>query len=179
LGAPLTLAFDFLKNRKGESMEFVNLLLLTLHNITRWIFLVLGIVVLVRSFSGWLKKSDYQDRDRKLSSMFAGIYDLQILLGIILYFTKGWAGVLMNAAGDVMKTASLRFFAVEHWLIMIIGAVIVHIASAKVKKISDSQKKYRLTAIWFAIAIILVLVSIPWPGTAANRPLLRLFGLAF
>jgi len=160
-------------------MEFLNLLILTLHNITRWIFLVLGIVVLVRSFSGWLKKSEYQNRDKKLSSIFAGVLDLQILLGIILYFTKGWAGVLMNAAGDVMKTASLRFFALEHWLMMIIAAALVHMASAKVKKNTDSQKKYRLTAIWFGIALIIVLVSIPWPGTVAHRPLLRLFGLAF
>ena len=160
-------------------MEFLNLLLLTLHNITRWIFLVLGIIVLVRSLSGWIKKSDYQDRDKKLSSMFAGIFDLQILLGIILYFTKGWAGVLMNAAGEVMKSASLRFFAIEHWLMMIIAAVLVHIASSQVKKTSDSQKKYRLTAIWFGIALVLVLASIPWPGTTADRPLLRLFGLAF
>ena len=77
------------------------------------------------------------------------------------------------------ETASLRFFALEHWLMMIIAAALVHMASAKVKKTTDSQKKFRLTAIWFGIALIIVLVSIPWPGTVANRPLLRLFGLAF
>ena len=160
-------------------MEALNQILLTGHNIIRWIVLVLGIVLIVRSFLGWFKKWEYQERDKQLTPFFAGVFDLQILIGLILYFTKGWAGVLMNAPGDVMKTSALRFFAVEHWVLMIVAAVLIHIGSSKIKKSDDSLKKYKNAAIWFTIAMVLTLVSIPWPGMAAERPLFRLFSLVF
>lgn len=160
-------------------METLNSILLTGHNIIRWIVLVLGIVLVVRSFLGWFKKWEYQERDKQLTPFFSGVFDLQILIGLILYFTKGWASVLMNSASDVMKTTSLRFFAMEHWLLMIVAAVLIHIGSARIKKSSESLKKYKNAAIWFSIAIILTLASIPWPGMAAARPIFRLFGLSF
>lgn len=160
-------------------MEVVNQVLLTLHNIIRWVVLILGIVVVVRSFLGWFKKWEYQERDQKLIPIFAGVFDMQILIGLILYFTKGWGGVLMNAPGDVMKTASLRFFAVEHWMMMILAALLIHIGSAQIKKVTESLKKYKRAAIWFSIALLLMLASIPWPGMTAARPLFRLFGIVF
>lgn len=160
-------------------METINLILLSLHNIMRWVVLVLGVVVIVRSVLGWTKKRDYLDRDRKLTISFSGVYDLQILLGIILYFTKGWGGVLMNAPADVMKTAALRFFAVEHWTLMIVAAVLIHIGSSQVKKATESIKKYKRATIWFTIALLLTLASIPWPGMTSARPLFRFFGVDF
>ncbi|MBW6471901.1 MAG: hypothetical protein K0B14_02150 [Anaerolineaceae bacterium] len=160
-------------------METLNLVFLSLHNVIRWVVLVLGVVLVVRSILGWLKKWDYQERDQKLTAFFPGVYDLQILLGIILFFSKGWGGVLMNAPAEVMKTAALRFFAVEHWTLMIVAAVLIHIGSAQVKKATESIKKYKRAAIWFAIALLLTLASIPWPGMSAARPLLRFFGLVF
>lgn len=160
-------------------METLNLIFLSAHNVIRWIVLILGIVLIVRSFLGWFKKWDYQERDKQLTSFFAGVFDMQILIGLILFVTKGWVGQLMNSAGEVMKTSFLRFFAVEHWVLMIVAAALIHIGSAKIKKSSDSMNKYKNAAIWFTIAMILTLASIPWPGMAAGRPLLRFFGLVF
>lgn len=160
-------------------METLNLVFLSLHNVFRWVVLVMGVLLVVRSILGWLKKRDYQERDKKLTIIFSGVYDLQILLGIILFFTKGWGGVLMNAPAEVMKTAALRFFAVEHWTLMIVAAVLIHIGSAQVKKATESIKKYKRATIWFTIALLLTLASIPWPGMSAARPLFRFFGLVF
>jgi uncharacterized membrane protein len=160
-------------------MESLNLVFLSLHNVIRWVVLVLGVVLIVRSILGWLKKWDYRERDRKLTPFFSGVYDLQVLLGIILFFTKGWGGVLMNAPAEVMKTSALRFFAVEHWTLMIVAAVLIHIGSAQVKKATESIKKYKRATIWFTIALLLTLASIPWPGMSAARPLFRFFGLVF
>lgn len=160
-------------------METLNLIFLSAHNVIRWIVLILGIVLIVRSFLGWFKKWNYQERDKQLTSFFAGVFDMQILIGSILFVTKGWVGQLMNSASEVMKTSFLRFFAVEHWVLMIVAAALIHIGSAKIKKSSDSLNKYKNAAIWFTIAMILTLASIPWPGMAAGRPLLRFFGLVF
>lgn len=158
-------------------MQTVNLILLTLHNLTRWLVLILAVLVIIRAFTGWLGKKTYQDQDRRFLMMYTGIFDVQILLGITLFFTKGWGGVMINGGAEVMSNSALRFFAVEHWVLMLLAVIVAHVGSSQAKKVVDSVKKYRRTAIWIAISLVLVLASIPWPGMAAGRPLFRLFGI--
>lgn len=158
-------------------MSFFNQLILTLHNLTRWIFLLFALITLVQAFRGWFGKKTYQDSNRKMVSMFTGIFDLQILFGLILFFSKGWGDVLMNGGSQAMSTAAVRFFIAEHWMIMLLAVIIAHIGSSQVKKADSDLKKFRRSAIWFGISVILVLAAIPWPGMAAGRPLLRLFGI--
>lgn len=160
-------------------MEFLNQLFLTLHNLSRWALLILAIIVIVRALQGWLNKKTYTDKDKKLASAFSGIFDLQILFGLILFFTRGWNSALMNGGSEVMSTAAVRFFVVEHWMVMLLAVILVHIANSKVKKVDSDVKKFRTTFIWYAISLVLVLAAIPWPGMAAARPLLRIFNLSF
>ena len=62
-----------------------------------------------------------------------------------------------------MKEPSIRFFTVEHTLVMLIAIILLTIGSAKAKKASSDEKKFK-TIVWmFTIALILVLASIPWP----------------
>ena len=160
-------------------MLFLNQLLLTLHNLTRWALLVLAIIVLFQALQGWLNKKAYTDKNRKLAGVYSGVFDLQILLGVILFFSKGWSSALMNGGSEVMSTAAVRFFAVEHWMLMLLAVVLLHIGSSKVKKSDTDVKKFRNTFIWYGISFVLVLAAIPWPGMAAARPLFRIFGLSF
>ena len=157
-------------------MTFINQLFLTLHNLTRWVFLVVAIILLIQAFQGWFGKKTYSEQNRKLNIAFTSLFDLQILFGVILFFSKGW-GTVMMSGGDIMATAAIRFFVVEHWMIMLLGVILAHIGSSQVKKATTDLTKFRRTAIWFGISVVLVLAAIPWPGMAAGRPLLRLFGI--
>ena len=159
-------------------MNTINLIFLTLHNLNRWAVLVLAVIVIIRTFRGWFTKKMNQSQDRKLSSAYAGVFDLQILLGAILYFTRGWESTLINGGASVMSTPSVRFFAVEHWSIMLIALVFAHIGSGQIKKATDTGKQYLWAAIWFTLSLLLVIAAIPWPGMAAGRPLLRIFGFS-
>jgi hypothetical protein len=157
-------------------MDTINLILLTLHNLNRWAVLVLAVIVIVRAYRGWFTKKMNLEKDQKLSSAFAGVFDLQLLLGAILFFTRGWGSTLINGGAAVMSTPSVRFFAVEHWSIMLIALVFAHIGSSQIKKATETGKQYLWAAIWFTLSLLLVLAAIPWPGMAAGRPLLRIFG---
>jgi len=160
-------------------MLFLNQLLLTLHNLTRWALIIMAVIVLFQALQGWLNKKTYTDKNKKLAAIYSGFFDLQILLGVILFFSQGWSSALMNGGSEVMSTATVRFFAVEHWMLMLLAVIIMHIGSSKVKKSETDLKKFRLTFIWFGVSLLLVLAAIPWPGMAAARPLLRIFGLSF
>lgn len=158
-------------------MSTLNLILQTLHNLTRWVVIILAVIALVRAFSGWLGKKTYTSADARSGSLYAGLFDLQLLLGVILFFTKGWFGVLAADMGAAMSTASVRFFAVEHWLVMIVALIFAHVGVGAAKKAATDRLKFRRSALWFALSFLLMLAAIPWPSMAAARPLFRFFGL--
>jgi len=64
--------------------------------------------------------------------------------------------------GAAMKNADLRFYAVEHILMMLIALVVVHIGRSKSKKAKTPVQKHRISAIFYSVALILIIIAIPW-----------------
>lgn len=145
--------------------------LLHLHNFLRWFVLLFGIIVILRSMSGMGGGKAFTNMDRRMSLFLLISCDIQLLLGLSLYVTKGWLDVLKRG-GDVMSNPVNRFFAVEHLAGMLIAIILIHIGySAAKKNIADSAKFKKL--FWFTlIAFILIFVTIPWPfRELVGRPL--------
>jgi uncharacterized membrane protein len=62
---------------------------------------------------------------------------------------------------------------VEHLLGMVIAIVLVHAGRVRIRKAVEPARKHRLAMIFFGIAMVLVIISTPWPGLPVSRPLLR------
>jgi hypothetical protein len=89
--------------------------------------------------------------------------DIQFLIGIILYaFVSPLTKAAFSDFGAAMKNPALRFYAVEHILLMVIALVLVHIGRSKSKKAIAPWKKHRAAAIYYGIALVLILAGIPW-----------------
>ncbi len=145
---------------------------LAAHNITRWVVLVLAIYALYRVFAGLFGKKEWSDADRKALSFYAISMDVQLLLGLLLYFVLGsWFNMMTSGMGNVMSNSSLRFFAVEHFSVMLIAVILAHVASIMAKRGSTDRAKFRNGAIFLTLSVLAVLVAIPW----ASRPLLPVF----
>jgi hypothetical protein len=143
-------------------MNFYTVLLHT-HNIFRWLVLLALVVSVVLAFSGWFGKKGWKKADNTSGLILTIIMDTQFLIGIILYaFVSPLTKAAFNNFGAAMKNADLRFYAVEHILIMIIALVLVHIGRAKTRKDIAPWKKHRTAAIFYGIGLILVLSAIPW-----------------
>ncbi|MGN6566539.1 MAG: hypothetical protein ACTHJ0_01235 [Flavipsychrobacter sp.] len=146
-------------------------IVLAIHNIFRWLILLFALLTLVKGFGGMGGKKAFTAGDKR-SAMFLMICcDIQLLLGLILYFVNGWFGVLTG--GTAMSSDNNRFFSVEHAFGMIVAIILVHIGySATKKNIPDASKYKRM--FWFTlIAVIVILGTIPWPGAGMHgRPLL-------
>jgi len=136
---------------------------LFLHSWLRWIILVLALVIIVKSIMGMSGNKDYLKGDNIMASSFVGLLDLQFLFGIVMYF---WLSPITSGAwsGDIspMKDAGIRYWAVEHLAMMLIAIVLAHIGKAKAKRLSESSKKFKIQAIFFGIALLLILSRIPW-----------------
>lgn len=159
-------------------METFNLIIQTLHNIARWGIVILGLIALVRAFSGWFGKKAYTSGDNRTGMLYNMVFDVQILLGIILYVSKGWFGVLTADFGAAMS-ASTRFFAIEHLLMMFLAAIAAHIGRSQARKAVEAVQKHRRAALWYFLSFVLILAAVPWPFMANARPWLRLFGFSF
>ncbi len=150
--------------------------ILVLHNILRWAILLFGVWTLVNALSGVMSKRPYSLNDNRSNLFFMIGCDIQLLLGLVLYFSNSWFDKLKAGMGPVMKNGYDRFFTVEHSLMMIIAWILVHVGRTSVKRASTDAAKHRKMLLYFGLALLLILASIPWPfRTEIARPLLRWF----
>jgi uncharacterized membrane protein YozB (DUF420 family) len=138
--------------------------LLALHNILRWVVVVLAVLALVRAYRGWLGKRDWMPVDRKVGSFFAISMDIQLLLGLILYFFLSplTRPVLEGQMGLVMGNQEMRFFGVEHIFYMILGVVFVHAGTILSRRAVEAVNKHKRAAILFSLVALVLLLGIPW-----------------
>ena len=137
--------------------------LLHTHNLLRWLVLVAILTALFFAFHGWLAKKNWTTKDNLSGLLLTLFVDLQLVIGLILYFfVSPFTKAAFADFGAAMKNSVLRFYAVEHILIMIIALVLVHIGRVKSKKATLSINKHKAAAIWYGIAFILIIAGIPW-----------------
>ena len=149
-------------------------IVLVLHNILRWAVLLFGLWTVFSAMSGIISKRNYTTADSRSNFFFMLSCDIQLLLGLILYYSNSWFDMLK--APGTMKNAYARFFSLEHGLLMIIALILVHVGRVSVKKAATPAAKHKRTLLFFGLAIVLILAAIPWPfREAIARPLLRWF----
>ena len=98
--------------------------------------------------------------------------DVQLLLGLLLYFVfGGWFGMVTSNMGAVMSNSGMRFFAVEHFSVMLVAVILAHVATVMAKRATESRKAFRNGAIFVTLSVLAVLFAIPW----AMRPMVPVF----
>ncbi|NLF66814.1 MAG: hypothetical protein GX579_19660 [Chloroflexi bacterium] len=142
-----------------ESYEIVRIL----HNLVRWAVLILGVIAAVRALAGWFGRRGWLPVDDRLGLFFTMSLDIQVLLGLLLYFVPSLITTAnFSRLGDAMGNPSVRFFLVEHALLMLVAVVLAHIGRSRAKKAPNPIARHRAAAIFYTLAIILVIAGIPW-----------------
>jgi hypothetical protein len=140
--------------------------LLHLHSFLRWVVVIAGLVAIVRAHRSLGSNGAYA---RAPGSVFVTSLHLQLTIGLVLYFgTSGLVASFLSAPGPSMKDALLRFFGVEHFVMMLAAVVFATIGSAKARRAGDDAAKNRITRTFFTIALVVLLAGIPWPFRAAG-----------
>jgi len=138
-------------------------IVLAIHNILRWIVLVLAVVALLQAYIGWIGKREYSELDRKAGVFFSVSLDIQVFLGILLYvFLSPITRTSFQDFSTAMTIPEIRFFAVEHILMMILAVIIVHVGTILTKKATSDVSKFRRAATWYSLAFLVVIMAIPW-----------------
>jgi hypothetical protein len=147
---------------------------LWLHSWLRWAVLLTGLVAWFRAVGGRTAKRPWTPQDELWGFLLAISVDLQLLVGLVLYlFLSPITKIGFRSFTTAMQINIVRFFTVEHLVGMVAAIALVHVARVKIRKAADDARKHRLAMILFGIALVLMVISIPWPGLAVARPLFR------
>jgi len=147
---------------------------LWLHSLLRWAVLLVGLVAWFRAIGAKTAKRPWTPKDELWGLLLTIAADLQLLVGLALYFVLSPITRMgMRNLAAAMQIPTARFFTVEHVFGMLIAIALIHVGRVKIRKAADPARKHRLAMIFFGIALILIIISTPWPGMPVARPLLR------
>jgi len=124
------------------------------HSGVRWLLLLFLLIALFQTFS---RRGKFGDIKETKSVLIAFIFThLQLLLGLILYFISP----KVQFGGATMSNSLYRFFTVEHSLLMIIAIILITIGYSRSKR---APKPFNVAFNFYIIALVLILIGIPWP----------------
>lgn len=135
---------------------------LSLHSSWGLTTIIMIALAIIGSIIGLMSKKDLTIMQRKFSLYGLITVHIQIILGVISYTQSQYTLTAMSDFGAAMKDSLLRLFAVEHPLMMLIGAVLITIGYSKAKKADEARDKYKKVLIFYSIGLLFILSRIPW-----------------
>ena len=120
----------------------------------------------------WRSRRPWTLPDERIGFWFITSLDLQFLLGLILYVAlspltraafQDFGAAMTTSSGSGPSSMSSEWF----WRLR------SRTSAVRVHKTGDDGRRHKLSLIFFTLALILILASIPWPTLPHGRPLLR------
>ncbi len=133
--------------------------MLHLHSGLRYVVVILLVLAIVKSILGWTSKKEFSKGDDKIGLFLMIFVHIQLLLGLFLYMVQGWLSLPFAQA---MTDSTARFWKVEHLFGMIIAIALITIGRIRAKKLDEDLRKHKASVIFYTIALVTIIVSIPW-----------------
>lgn len=148
----------------------INPILVHVHSVGRWMVLLLLIIAIFNSLLAGQRPFIRSDANTGLVLII--FVDLMFLIGLYLWYF-GLFGYQQLAKypggmGAAMKDPFARFWGIEHFVGMLVAIVLVHIGKAQGKRKISDRKKHVRTMVFYLIALIIMLATIPWPFRAVG-----------
>ncbi|HOX82877.1 MAG TPA: cytochrome B [Chryseolinea sp.] len=134
------------------------------HILLRYFVLIMLVVVIAMSLIGLVTKKPFGKLNDKFSLYLLIFTHLQLLVGLILYFVSP----KVQFSADTMKNASLRYWAVEHIVGMLVAIALITVARISSKKLTQDSAKHMRLLVLNGVALILIIAIIFHSG----RPIL-------
>jgi hypothetical protein len=130
----------------------------TLHSYWAYLALIILILATVNAIMGFTSKREFKDKDLRISLFTLIVMHIQLLIGVGWYFMSPWYKSMKVNGID----ATNRLLAVEHPILMFFAIILITIGWSKHKKKTSDTAKFKTIAIFYVIALLLVLSRIPW-----------------
>src|SRR5690554_6021054 len=132
--------------------------LVAAHSGLRYIVLALLVIAIFNAIAN-LKSNKYEKKD-KMINLFAMIFiHIQLVLGLALYFLSD----KVQFAKETMSEPILRFYTVEHILLMVIAIVFIIFGRKKAENQTEPAKRHKMILRYYGLGLIVIFIAIPWP----------------
>jgi hypothetical protein len=147
---------------------------LTIHSYLRWVVFALVIVVLMRAIGGVRARRGWEGTDETAGRWCIISLDVQALFGIVIYvFLSPFTSVAFADLAATMRDPALRLIMVEHPVGMLVAIVLAHVGRARSRKAGDPARRHRAAALFYGVALLVMLLTTPWPFMAGGRAFFR------
>ena len=134
-----------------------------IHSYWGYIVLIVLIFAVFNAFKGLNSKKEFTAKDLRISLFTLIASHIQLIIGFAAYYASSFYDTMRAAGmGEVMKNSDLRKILVEHPLVGIIAIALITIGFSKHKKKTTDAEKFKTIAVFYTIALILILSRIPW-----------------
>lgn len=138
-------------------------MILQLHSYWAYITLLAVMLAFFTSIYKLSKKDSFDNKDLRLPLFGLIATHIQLLIGLAWYFmSPSYKFLKEMGMGAAMKDSLVRLHVIEHPLVMIIATILITIGFSKHKKIEKSSRKFKTVAIYYGIALVLILSRLPW-----------------
>jgi len=128
-------------------MNFSTILLYA-HSGIRWLVVLAAFIALILFGYGWLAKKEFPKLGRIVPSVYSGLLDAQVALGLIYMLVL------------VARGMGLPRFRLEHMTVLLFAAVVAHLPSRWRKKGSENLYRNTFLAILGSLVLIYLGVAI-------------------
>lgn len=133
------------------------------HSYWAYLVLIVLIVAVVNAIIGLTSKKEFKSKDLRLGLFTLIFSHIQLLIGLGWYFMSPvYKTMKVTGMGMMMKNAQTRLLAVEHPIAMILAIALITVGWSKHKKQTTDGAKFKTFAIFYGVALLLVLSRIPW-----------------
>jgi hypothetical protein len=139
--------------------------LLHLHNVMRWVILLLLVIAIIKGFVGMTSNKPFTNGDRRIGLFLMISAHITLLVGLYQWLA-GRYGLLTTSLPEgtsLMKDAFYRFYWVEHPLGMIVSVALITIGRGQAKKNILDIVKHKRSFWYYLIALIIIIATVPWP----------------
>ena len=134
-----------------------------IHSYWAYLVLLILIIAVINAIIGFTSKKEFRAKDLRISLFALITAHIQLILGFVAYYFSVYYETMKNVGmGEVMKNSELRKPLIEHPLLILIAIALITIGFSKHKKKTTDAAKFKTIAIFYTIALILILSVIPW-----------------
>jgi hypothetical protein len=133
-----------------------------LHSFMPYVLLTVLILALLKSFIAYQKGQEHTEAHRKNGLIVLILAHLQLTIGLVLYFISPITTSAFTDMGSAMKDSTLRLYAIEHPVVMILAIILITRAYSKSKKNIDDRTKHKIKWVSYLASLVLILSKIPW-----------------
>ena len=137
-------------------------ILLRIHSLTPYLFLILMLALLLFAING-MNKNKYSIVQRSMALVAMILAHVQLLFGLMLLVFGDFArAAFAGGMSTVMGDSDVRLRLVEHPLTMLIGVALITIGYSRAKRTDNPKAKNRNILIFYGIGLALILSRLPY-----------------